>query len=129
VNIYRYKFYDFDLDMLPVGHEWKEPQVIAEEAPDADYEVFEDQDYLDALVADKYKENEAAGKDYTYLVTAKIANMVSREEISIAEAEEYGILTFPVRGYLREGYWHSAYFGMLVAPSSKFAVLHEEIKS
>lgn len=129
MKIYRYKFYDFEKDMLPIGKEWKDPEVVAEVSPGEDYEIFEDRDYLDALVADKYKQNEAAGKDYTYLVTAKIANMVGREEITIAEAEEYGILTEKVRGYLREGYWHSAYFGMLVEPSSKFLSLHEEIKT
>ena len=107
MNIYRYKHYDFIKEFLPLGHEWKEPQVFGFEAPDEDYEIFQDQEFMDNFVAEKYELNELEGRKYKNLISAKISNMVTMGLITVEQAETYGESTSVVRGFLSEGYWLS----------------------
>lgn len=129
MNIYRYKHYDFIREFLPLGFEWKEPQVFALESPDEDYELFQDQEFMDNFVAEKYELNELEGRKYKNLISAKISNMVTMGLITIEQAETYGESTSVVRGFLSEGYWHSAYFAITsFIPPEALLVIHNELK-
>lgn len=129
MNIYRYKKYNFEKNRLPVGLPWKEPQVFAMSAPDDDYEIFNDQEYMDNFVAEKYVINEEAGRKYKNLISAKISNMVTSGIITLEDANSYADSTEKTRHYLSEGYWHSAYFShMEHTPSDTFlGNLHIEV--
>ena len=76
MNIYRYTNYDFEKDYLPVGFEQKEPQVFSESAPDKDYILYDNEDYLVSFLKEKYILNAENGSDYVYVITAKIKNLI-----------------------------------------------------
>ena len=129
MNIYRYKNYDFENDILPIGFEWKEPQVFALESPGDEYELFEDQDYMDNFVAEKYLINEENGRAYKHLISGRITNMVTSGVITAEESQVYSAQTKEVRDFLSEGYWHSAYYAhILIVPDDKFKDTHEEAR-
>ena len=129
MNIYRHKHYDFEQDLMPIEFEYKEPQVFALTPPDDDYELFIDQDYMDEFVAEKYAINEEEGKKYKNLISAKISNRVTMGIISLDSANTYGLATEPVRHYLSEGYWHSAYYAHCsYTPSAEMLQIHNEVK-
>jgi len=129
MNIYRYKHYDFEKDYLPLGFEWKEPQVFAFESPDEDYEIFQDQEWMDNFVAEKYVINEDEGRLYKHLISGKITNMVTSGIITSEESQIYSEKTKAVREFLNDGYWHSAYFAFeTITIDGNLLTLHNEAK-
>ena len=129
MNIYRYKNYDFENQFLPLGFEWKEPQIFSLEQPeDTDYELYEDQNYLDNFVAEKYAINQLEGQLYKHLISAKITNMVTNGTISSLQSQTYSEITKEARNFLSEGYWHSAYYAHNEQiPDAIFEDIHLEV--
>lgn len=128
MNIYRYKNFDFDNNYLPLGFEWKEPQIFGLTNTDEDYELYEDQNYLDKFVAEKYAINQTEGQLYKHLISAKITNMVTNEMLTAEQSQIYSAQTKEARNFLSEGYWHSAYFAHLSqTPDSVFEDIHLEV--
>jgi len=129
MNIYRYKNYDFEKGILPIGKEWKTPEVYALEAPGSDYEIVQDEAYLIEFIKEKYKINGDSGKDYVLTITAKLNLYIQSGIVTVEEAEDYANNTENVIRELNRGYWHSAYFYLIsYVPIEKFSILHLDIK-
>ena len=129
MNIYRYKNFDFENNYLPLGFEWKEPQIFGLTNTDTDYELYDDQNYLDEFVAEKYAINQTEGQLYKHLISAKITNMVTNEMLTAEQSQIYSSQTKEARNFLSEGYWHSAYFKLIeFTPITELAQLHEEVR-
>lgn len=129
MNIYRYKNYDFQNEILPIGFEWKTPQIFTtEEILDTDYELYKNAEYLDNFVAEKYAINQNEGQTYKHLISAKITNMVTNGLVSIEQSQVYSETSKDVRLYLSEGYWHSAYYAHVVqVPIQELENIHFEV--
>ena len=130
MNIYRYKNYDFEKQILPLGFEWKEPQIFAIEQPaDTDYELFADEDYLISFLKEKYIINAENGSDYVYVITAKINLNIQNGVITLDQGTKYANDVNLVINDLKKGYWHTAYFYHdAITPDSELLTLHNEIK-
>ena len=74
MNIYRYKNYDFEKQILPLGFEWKTATNICIRTTDRYMIIllYNDEDYLISFLKEKYIINAEAGSDYVYIITAKI---------------------------------------------------------
>ena len=128
MKIYRYKNANLDNKTVPIEFEYKEPIVFALVAPDEDYELYEDQNYLDNFVAEKYAINQSEGQLYKHLISAKITNMVTNELITTEQSQIYSSQTKEARNFLSEGYWHSAYFAHLSqTPDAVFQDIHLQV--
>ena len=129
MNIYRYINYDFEKDYLPTGFEQKEPQVFAETAPDEDYFLFDDEDYLVNFLKEKYIINAENGSDYVYIITAKINLNIQNGVITLEQGTNYGNSVNLVINDLKKGYWHTAYYYHdAITPEADLLTLHNEIK-
>ncbi len=127
MNIYRYKNYDFENNILPIGFDWKEPEIFADRLPDSDYFLVTDQDILDKFVAEKYAINQEEGQTYKHLITARITNMVTNGTITAEQSQVYSLQTKEARDFLSEGYWHSAYYALIdVSPITNLSILNNE---
>lgn len=130
MNIYRYKNYDFEKDMLPLGFEWKEPQIIMDSQPeDLDYVIYDDKEYLIEVLKDKYIINAEKGSDYVYVMTAKINLNIQTGIITLKQGTDYATQGGPVINDLKKGYWHTAYYyHIAIQPEEELIDLHNEIK-
>jgi hypothetical protein len=128
MNIYKYKNANLDNQTVDIEFQYKEPIVFGLVAPDEDYELFEDQNYLDKFVAEKYAVNQTEGQLYKHLISAKITNMVTNEMLTAEQSQIYSAQTKEARNFLSEGYWHSAYFAHLSqTPDAVFQDIHLEV--
>lgn len=129
MNIYRYINYDFEKDYLPVGFEQKEPQVFAESAPNKDYILYDNEDYLVSFLKEKYILNAENGSDYVYIITAKINLNIQNGIITLEQGTTYGNSVNLVINDLKKGYWHTAYYYHdAITPEADLLALHNEIK-
>ena len=130
MNIYRYKNYDFENQFLPLGFEWKTPQLFALEQPtDADYIVYDDEDYLISFLKEKYILNAEAGSDYVYIITAKINLNMQNGVITLEQGTNYGNSVNLVINDLKKGYWHTAYYYHdSITPDPALTTIHNDIK-
>lgn len=132
MKIFRYKKYDFENQILPLGFEWKTPEVIAIEPPDGDYDNYEeysDLNYLIDLGAESYKDSIDKGKDYVSKIASTLNVYARVGLITVSEANQYGIDTNPVTGELNKGFWHSAYYEHInITPPKNLETLHEEVR-
>lgn len=125
MNVYRHKQYDFDKGLMPLGVEWKEPEVYSETLPDSDYELYSNHDEEILLLKDIYKTRIADGEDYNLESTAEGYFLLIHGAVTLAELETYGADTEHVGVYLAKGYWHSAYLELLdYVPSATMASYH-----
>ena len=128
MNVYRYKNANEDNQTVSIEFEYKEPIVFALEAPDEDYQLLEDQIYMDNFVAEKYAINQTEGQLYKHLISAKVTNMVTNGTITAEQSQVYSETSKDVRLYLSEGYWHSAYYAHIQqTPSKEIQDLHFEV--
>lgn len=130
MNIYRYKNYDFENQILPLGFEWKEPQIFSLEQPtDADYILFDDEDYLISFLKEKYILNADAGSDYVYVITAKINLNIQNGVITLEQGTNYANSVNLVINDLKKGYWHTAYYYHdAITPETELLTLHNDVK-
>lgn len=127
MNIYRYKNANEDNQTVSIEFEYKEPIVFALEAPDEDYELLQDQIYMDNFVAEKYAINQTEGQLYKHLISAKVTNMVTNGTITAEQSQVYSLQTKEARDFLSEGYWHSAYYALIgVATITTLSTLNNE---
>jgi hypothetical protein len=129
MKVYRYKNANEDNQTVSIEFEYKEPIIFSLEKPeDKDYELFEDQNYLDNFVAEKYAINQSEGQLYKHLISAKITNMVTNGIITSEQSQVYSETSKDVRLYLSEGYWHSAYYAHVVqVPTPEIESIHFEV--
>ncbi len=130
MNIYRYKNYDFEKQILPLGFEWKEPQIFSTEQPtDTDYILYDNQDYLVNFLKEKYILNAENGSDYVYVITAKINLNIQNGVITLEQGTEYANSVNLVINDLKKGYWHTAYYyHNAITPETELTTLHNEVK-
>jgi hypothetical protein len=132
MKIFRYKNYDFEKGRLPLGFEWKTPEVIALEPPDGDYSNYEEYDdisYLIDLGTESYKESIEKGKNYVSKIASTLNVYARVGVITVSEANQYGIETNPVTSELNKGFWHSAYYELInITPPKSLEGLHEEVR-
>jgi len=130
MNIYRYKNYDFENQFLPLGFEWKTPQLFALEQPtDTDYIVYDDEDYLISFLKEKYILNAEAGSDYVYIITAKINLNMQNGVITLQQGTDYANSVNLVINDLKKGYWHTAYYYQdAITPDPALTIIHNDIK-
>ncbi len=89
MNIYRYKNYNAEKQIVPIEFEYKEPEVFALEQPDKDYEQINDEDYLVNFLKEKYILNAENGSDYVYVITAKINLNIQNGLITLEQGTNY----------------------------------------
>lgn len=129
MKTYRYVHFDFEKNILPLGAEWKEPQVRANEAPDKDYYEVTDPDVLIPLEEDIYEESEIEGTSYVRKIASTLKVYVQIGTITKEEATAYGTDTKGVSDDLKKGWWHSAYYAHIdITPPTGIVNLHEEIR-
>ena len=127
MNVYRYKNANQDNQTVPIQFEYKEPIVFALSAPDGDYELYENQEYMDNFVAEKYAINQTEGQLYKHLISAKVTNMVTNGIITAEQSQVYSLETKEARDFLSEGYWHSAYYSLVdVSPITLLSILNNQ---
>ncbi len=110
MKIFRYKKYDFDRDLLPLGFTDKPKEVIALESPGEDYEEYVNLEYMIALQESAYEESETAGTSFVRKIASTLKVYAQLGTISTEEANLYGTATNPVSMELKKGWWHSAYY-------------------
>ncbi len=130
MNIYRYKNYDFENDILPKGFEWKEPQIFSMTQPeDSDYVVYNDEDYLISFLKEKYIINADNGSDYVYIITAKINLNIQNGVVTLQQGTDYANSVNLVINDLKKGYWHTAYYyHIAITPEADLLPIHNDIK-
>ncbi len=129
MKLFRYRNFNFEREILPLGAEWKEPQVFALEAPDEDYYEVVDPNILIPLQESSYEESETAGASYVRKIASTLKVYAQLGNITPEEASLYGNLTNPVSTELKKGWWHSAYYAhILLVPPKSLEPFHEEVK-
>lgn len=114
--IYRYKNYDFDNDFLPLGFVWKEPEIYAPSQPaDTDYEIYEDKDYHIAFIKERYRTNQTNGNEYFLYLSAVMMEHIQSADISLEQAEIFGVALDRVGIELQRGFYDSAYKSLIAA--------------
>ena len=128
MNIYRYKNYNAEKQIVPIEFEYKEPEVFALEAPDKDYEEINDEDYLVNFLKEKYILNAENGSDYVYVITAKINLNIQNGVITLEQGTNYANSVNLVINDLKKGYWHTAYYyHNAITPETELTTLHNEV--
>ena len=128
MNIYRYKNYNAEKQIVPIEFEYKEPEVFALEAPDKDYEEINDEDYLVNFLKEKYILNAENGSDYVYVITAKINLNIQNGVITLEQGTNYANSVNLVINDLKKGYWHTAYYyHNAITPEAELTTLHNEV--
>jgi len=129
MNVYRYKNANEDNQSVPIEFEYKEPIVFSDSAPDEDYQLFNDEDFLVDFLKEKYILNAENGSDYVYVITAKINLSIQNGDITLEEGTNYGNSVNLVINDLKKGYWHTAYYYHdAIQPDTVLIKLHNEIK-
>ncbi len=129
MNIYRYKNYDAEKQIVPIEFEYKEPEVFASESPSNDYELVTDENYLVSFLKEKYILNADNGSDYVYVITAKINLNIQNGVITLEQGTEYANSVNLVINDLKKGYWHTAYYYHdAITPETELITLHNEVK-
>ena len=95
-----------------------------------DGDFTSDTEYMESFLIEKYKVSAEKGREYIFLVTAKINIMVQLGHITLVEAEEYGVGVSTTLNELERGYWHSSFNSAFAyAPIASMVVLHNEVTS
>ena len=129
MNIYRYKNYDAEKQIVPIEFEYKVPEVFTLEAPDKDYEIINDEDYLVNFLKEKYILNAENGSDYVFVITAKINLNIQNGLITIEQGTNYANSVNLVINDLKKGYWHTAYYYHdAITPDPALTTIHNDIK-
>jgi hypothetical protein len=129
MKLFRYKHFDFEKQILPLGVSWKEPEVLANESPDEDYYEVTDERVLIPLQESSYEQSETAGASYVRKIASTLKVYAQLGNITAEEASEYGSMTNPVSTELKKGWWHSAYYAHVsLTPPESLKSFHEEIK-
>ena len=90
-------------------------------------EGFNSTEYLQKFLKDKYIINSETGKDFVFEMTSKLSVLIQTGQITIQEAENYGVLVEKTTRELNQGYFHSAYFAQIeISPIQEILPLHNE---
>ena len=109
MKVYRYKNYDFENNVLPLGFDWKEPEVYAVDAPDSDYEICNDEFCELKFLKEMYTERITDGQELNLERTAKGYIMLVGGTITSTQLQTFGTGTDGLTLALSKGYFHSAY--------------------
>jgi len=108
---FRYKHYNVETDSIPMGVDYKEPEVWAEEAPDSDYiDVTTEESYI-LYEKGRYIEREEQGHEYSNLMDARLVvlgNMIPNSGLSETVRNLIDEMLAPSRVLVSSGRWMSA---------------------
>lgn len=129
MKVYRYKYYDFVGGFLPLGYEWKEPELFLEYLNDSDYEeCLEESCEIDHL-KELYRKREVDGHELNLENTAIGYKLLISGSVPVSDLETYNNDIEHVGFNLEKGYWHSAYLELdAYTPSLSVESYHNDIK-